>query len=126
MCGHAACPASRRRNDSMKVCMVPYNVLWYPQGGGHAWVFINWTLGLEANGCEVVWLASLGYGDTPTTALQRLEQIRTRLSAVGLTPRIALLMSDEERVRLEPIREELARLTVPWEAAVDEAELFLN
>jgi hypothetical protein len=110
----------------MKVCMVPYNVLWYPQGGGHAWVFINWTLGLEANGCEVVWLASLGYGDTPAIALQRLEQIRTRLSAVGLAPGIALLLSDEERVRMAPIREELAQLTVPWEAVVDEAELLLN
>ena len=37
------------------VCMTPLT-LGYPEGGGHLWVYLNWALGLQAAGCEVVWL----------------------------------------------------------------------
>ena len=39
----------------MRVCVVPSNMLKYPRGGGHAWCFLNWALGLQAVGCQVTW-----------------------------------------------------------------------
>ncbi len=31
------------------------NTIAYVQGGGHRWVYLNWALGLKANGCRVIW-----------------------------------------------------------------------
>jgi hypothetical protein len=37
------------------VCFTAKNI-YYPKGGGHFWVPLNWELGLLALGCDVIWL----------------------------------------------------------------------
>src|SRR5256885_16828986 len=32
------------------------NTIAYPTGGGHPWGYLNWALGLRANGCPVIWM----------------------------------------------------------------------
>jgi hypothetical protein len=101
----------------MKACIAPCRVLWTPAAGGHAWVYLNWALGLQANGCEVVWLEDLPPDLDPAEAVKRVCCLRHQMDAIGLHARIALL---------NPPTEGSARLTVSWEAAAEESDLFLN
>jgi hypothetical protein len=112
----------------MKVCVVPYNLLAYVQGGGYAWVYNNWSLGLQANRCDVIWLEGSFYQSDMAAAevVQRLQSLRASWDAIGLRAGIALILSDTDRERLRSVSEELAELTVPLEAAIVETELLLN
>jgi hypothetical protein len=38
------------------VVVSPSNVVTYPEGGGHFWVFMQYVLGLRESGCDVYWL----------------------------------------------------------------------
>jgi hypothetical protein len=38
------------------VVVSPSNVVTYPEGGGHFWVFMQYVLGLREAGCDVYWL----------------------------------------------------------------------
>lgn len=66
------------------------NTLRYPGGGGHLWVYLNWALGLRANGCDVVWLEGVTPGTSPEDAGQALASLRGRLARYGLDGAIAL------------------------------------
>src|SRR5439155_1243161 len=39
------------------VVIAPFNVVNYPEGSGHFWVYLQYALGLRQLGCEVYWLA---------------------------------------------------------------------
>ena len=43
---------------STTVCLSA-STIGYPEGGGHLWVYLNWALGLRAQGCQVIWLESV-------------------------------------------------------------------
>ncbi len=110
----------------MKVCITPFRLLCYPDAGGHAWVYLNWALGLQANGCEVIWLEELPLDEEPLEVLRRLRSLRRHLSAAGLQAQLAIVLPEENRSRFEPVMQELERLAIPWEAAAEGAELALN
>ncbi len=110
----------------MKVCIAPFRVLWDPGLGGYAWIYLNWALGLQANGCEVVWVEAFRRDQAPAEALQSLGSLLHQFDAVGLRASVALILSEEEKVRFRPVEQELARLSVPLEAVAEEAELLLN
>ena len=40
---------------SRKICLSS-SCLYYPSGGGHLWVFLNWSLSLKRLGFDVYWL----------------------------------------------------------------------
>jgi hypothetical protein len=42
----------------MTVCLSA-KTLYYPDSGGHCWVYLNWALGLRAVDCQVIWLESV-------------------------------------------------------------------
>src|SRR5216683_4212219 len=110
----------------MKVCITPFRLLCYPDAGGHAWVYLNWALGLQANGCEVIWLEELPLDEEPLEVLRRLRSLRRHLSAAGLQAQLAIVLPEENRSQFEPVMQELERLAIPWEAAAEGAELALN
>jgi hypothetical protein len=68
--------------------------LAYPRGAGHLWVFLNWALGLQALGCDVVWLEVVASSTSPRTTRQRAARLEEQLAQVGLDPRVVLV--DEE------------------------------
>ena len=39
-----------------RVVVSPSNVFDFPEGGGHAWVYLQHVHGLQRSGCEVYWL----------------------------------------------------------------------
>jgi hypothetical protein len=71
------------------VCLYA-DTLYYPQGGGHSWVYLNWALGLRSLGCEVVWLERLrGRYTDPQDEEAYFNALKARLKRYGLE-RIAL------------------------------------
>jgi hypothetical protein len=77
------------------VCFAAKN-LYYPKGGGHLWVSLNWVLGLRASGCKVIWLEPVA-PTTPVGELRTLtELLKSRLEPYGLRDHVALSSSTEE------------------------------
>jgi len=64
--------------------------MYYPEGGGHLWVYLNWALGLRATGCRVIWLEGVAK-DTPTEKTVRMvRELKRRLKPYGLADEVAL------------------------------------
>jgi hypothetical protein len=111
----------------VKVCIAPTYLLKNVRLGGHAWVFLNWALGLRDQGCELILLEQLSWRESPEQLLQHLRSFRQRLATVGLAGvRIAPVLASGLPQRLAPVRQEFEALTVSLEQVADEADLFLN
>jgi hypothetical protein len=75
---------------STSVCIAPTNALWYSEGGGHLWVYLNWALGFRALGCDVFWLEGVD-PDVPLEVFEEaITNLKTRLEPYGLATRVAL------------------------------------
>ncbi len=104
---------------SVTVCLLT-NALYYPQGGGHAWLNLNWALELRALGCQVVWL-ELVDSDTPAYEVRAYVAIlKSRLGRYGLAESVALCSWTDE-----PLPRDAAEGYLNLEAAA-EADLLLN
>jgi hypothetical protein len=96
------------------------SAIYYPAGGGHLWVYLNWALGLREAGCEVVWLEALDGAGPVEENLRLLRLVRERLRKHGFADRVALCSQDgSELPKL------LTQDCVPLEQAA-EADLLLN
>ena len=104
---------------ALKICLVA-NTLYYPQGGGHRWVYLNWALGLRALGCQVIWLETVA-PYTPMHVLQaNTAVLKNHLGQYGLAECIALCPWTNETLPAEAMAECLDL------DAVVEADLLLN
>jgi hypothetical protein len=65
----------------------------YPNGGGHHWVYLNWALGLKANGFDVVWLEPLWSIDE-TRGVPLLQSLKERLAPFGLEESVVIVDRD--------------------------------
>jgi hypothetical protein len=93
----------------------------YPEGGGHAWVFLNWALGLRALGCRVIWLEA-AEPTTPVAEVRRLTAaLKTRLERYGLAEGVALCSCTPE-----PLPPGAAAGCLDLESAAAAADLLLN
>ena len=111
----------------MKICIAPSRVLCCPTMGGHAWVYSNWTLGLQANGCDVVWIERFKPDVTISDARRQLYSLRKCLDAiVEIDAPIALLLTDDQRDRLRELKADFERLTVPLADVIAETDVLLN
>jgi hypothetical protein len=80
---------------STTICFATKNI-YYPKGGGHFWVSLNWALGLRALGCEVVWLEFID-PRTPIAELKALTaMLKNRLEPYGLHNAVALSSAADE------------------------------
>jgi hypothetical protein len=71
------------------VCFTAKNI-YYLKGGGHFWVPLNWTLGLRALGCDVIWLEPID-PSTPVEEVWALTKLlKERLEPYGLRDSVAL------------------------------------
>lgn len=82
---------------STTVCL-SVNSLFYPEGGGHLWVYLNWALGLRDLGCHVIWLEEAA-ASTPTDEVEKhVAGLKSRLDRYGLAEYVALCSFIGERV----------------------------
>ena len=91
----------------------------FPQGGGHFWVYLNWALGLQGLGCQVVWLEPYEPDVPPEEVRARVRSLRSRLEPYGLADSIAVCP------KLNELPAGHTGEGVPLEAA-READLLLN
>jgi hypothetical protein len=72
------------------IVLSPYNVLNFPEGGGHFWVYLQYALGLQQAGCDVYWLEAFRSRGNPTADEALLAPFRARLAQFGLGDRLIL------------------------------------
>lgn len=105
---------------STTICLSA-NTFTYPQGGGHRWVYLNWALGLLANGCEVIWLESVSPKVPLDTTFARLATLKEHLRPFGLSDSIALCSTTSE-----PLPAVVTEQCVDLPAAAAATDLLLN
>jgi len=77
------------------------NTLTYPEGGGHAWAYLNWALGFKSIGCEVVWVEPFDPAELPANEARALvASLKVRLKPYGMAEAVALCSS--KHVELPP------------------------
>jgi len=68
----------------MRVVVSAHNVVNYPEGGGHFWVYMQYVRGLRSAGCDVWWLERFyPTGDSETDAA-RISSFVQNLERYGL------------------------------------------
>ena len=110
----------------MRVCLATTHLLWNEGLGGHAWVFLNWALGLQAVGAEVTLYERVRWVDDPERLVAHLRGFKERIARLGLSVGITLLETPEEAAALADVRAELDQHTTPLEQVMAEADLFIN
>jgi hypothetical protein len=75
--------AASRPVVSRSVCLIA-NTLGATDLGGHLWVYLNWALGLQEAGCDVVWLEVVEPGMEDGLRREATRVLASRLAAVGL------------------------------------------
>jgi hypothetical protein len=75
-----------------RVVVSPYNVLDFPDGGGHFWVYMQYAQGLLRNGCDVWWLERYRTGGGDDAG--RVDAYLARMKDFGLGDRMLLYRDD--------------------------------
>jgi hypothetical protein len=98
--------------------------LYYPEGGGHRWVYLNWALGLREAGCDVIWQESVDADTSEPEAAHLVASLREHLAPHGLASARALCSFEDGAEGLSfSDAGELSALSL--DAATD-ADLLLN
>ena len=103
------------------VVLSAFDVLQFPQGGGHFSAFLQYVHGLRAQGCEVWWLERLSSSGDRDADVRKAAELSGRLGAAGLPDRLIVYAGDREAER--------AWLTLDAgevEAVIARADLLLN
>jgi hypothetical protein len=80
---------------SLTVC-VSAGGLYYPEGGGNLWIYLNWALSFRSIGCRVIWLEGVNK-KTPHEKLATLvADLKTRLAPYDFAEDIALWQTNGE------------------------------
>src|SRR5947207_9232485 len=88
----------------MRVWFAGSSILNYPVGG-HFWAHLNWMLGLQALGCEVVYLEDVGAADIPAPMesdhplLERPKRLTTLLDSYGGADALAIVPTPPDALR---------------------------
>jgi hypothetical protein len=107
------------------VVLAPSNVVTFPDGGGHFWVYLQYALGLRHLGCEVYWLESIS---GRSGKLQEVEAVATflrRMERYGFGGK-AILCRDPSPAQEAGPEEFLGITRAQAEAVFRRADLLLN
>ena len=83
----------------LRVCYYA-DIFHYPEGG-YLWKFLNWARGLQANGCEVIWLEAVSPERSSGDIVSAVAALRSTLEPYGLGDAIALCLAGGDRVPVE-------------------------
>jgi len=108
------------------VVISPTNVVGSPAFGGHAWVYLQYALGLRDLGCEVYWLERFHpTGDPERDALLR-STFQARMAGMGLAEHTLLYTWGADREERDPRPVFLDHAEARVDAILRRAELLLN
>ncbi|HEU0038351.1 MAG TPA: hypothetical protein VFR76_03670 [Verrucomicrobiae bacterium] len=72
------------------VVISPFNVLNFPEGGGHFWVYMQYAQGLRALGCDVYWLEAFRRRDRKAEEDVLLAPFLARMARFGFSGKLIL------------------------------------
>ena len=107
------------------VVISPFNVLNFPEGGGHFWVYMQYALGLRALGCDVYWLEAFRRGGRRAEEDALLAPFLSRLARFGFGGKLILYRGEPGSAAGLP-EEYVGRTRGEAEAIFERADLFLN
>lgn len=108
------------------VVIAPTNVVGAPEFGGHAWVYLQYALGLRELGCEVYWLERFHPTGDPARDAALRALLHARLARHGLDEHILLYTLDQNGAGGDAGPLFLDRPRAEAEAILRRAELLLN
>jgi hypothetical protein len=82
----------------MRIVVSPHNVVNYPRGGGHFWVYMQYVDGLRKVGCDVWWLEEFRRSNDSADEDARVAILTERLRRYGLEDRLILYTAEGEFV----------------------------
>ena len=108
------------------VVISPFNVVNFPEGGGHFWVYMQYAQGLRQLGCEVYWLENFrSSGDAEQDATV-LAAFSTRMKSYGLGDKFILHISRGKANGPGLPSEYVGMCPAEAEAIFERADLLLN
>ncbi len=107
------------------VVISPFNVLNFPEGGGHFWVYMQYAQGLRALGCDVYWLEAFRGRDSKAEEDALLAPFLARLARFGFGGKLILYRGAPGSAAGLP-QEYVGRSRGEAEAIFERADLLLN
>ncbi len=108
------------------VIISPFNVVNFPDGGGHWWVYMQYAQGLRQLGCDVFWLENFrSTGDAESEATM-LSTFFERMARFGMSGNIILYRGEGPGGAGLLPREYLGLCRAEAEAIIERADLLLN
>jgi hypothetical protein len=104
------------------IVVSPFNVINFPEGGGHFWVYMQYVQGLRQSGCDVYWMEKFRGAEGST---RRLEPFLARMEQFGLGRNLILYTNAGPSGSQGPI-DYVGRSRSEAEAIFKEADLLLN
>jgi hypothetical protein len=77
------------------VVLSPFDVVNYPDGGGHFWVYMQYAQGLRRLGCDVYWLEQVRPGKDPERDARAMALFWERMEQFGFGKRVLLYRLDD-------------------------------
>jgi hypothetical protein len=108
------------------VVIAPSNVVNFPEGGGHFWVYMQYAQGLRRLGCEVFWLEGFKGRGGEAQEAAALATFRQRLGRHRLGGRVILYRDPGPDQAGSGPREYLGMTRADAEAVFRRADLLLN
>lgn len=108
------------------IVVSPSNVVTFPEGGGHFWVYMQYVQGFLSQGCEVYWLERFSPSGDENRDVYMLKEFSTRMEHFGLKGKTILYtMKDSGSERTSEI--EFINQTESYVKSVfQNADLLLN
>jgi hypothetical protein len=108
------------------VIISPFNVVNFLEGGGHFWVYMQYTQGLRQLGCEVYWLENFRSSGNGHQDAAMLSTFRTRMEPYGLSEKLILYLSRGQTGASGASNEYVTMSRSKAEALFRQADLLLN
>ena len=101
----------------MRVMVSAHNVVNYPEGGGHFWVYMQYVQGLRSAGCDVWWIEEFLPTEDGQRDQARVAIFSERLARYGLPGKVVLYTKDGSYIGISASEAE---------AAFRDTDLLLN
>src|SRR5438477_1441325 len=108
------------------VVISAYDVVNYPQGGGHFWVYLQYVLGLRLLGHDVYWLEAFRTKGREEQEAAAVATFQARMEQYGLGGRCILYRTRSKEPLSEAPAEYVNMTRKEAEAVFRRADLLLN
>src|SRR5436309_223862 len=108
------------------VVICPFNVVNFPPGGGHFWVYMQYTLGLRQLGCDVYWMEQFRRSGNDEADEAALAMFRARMERLGMGGKLIIYTDGGSNGAARLPREYLGLSRAEAEAIFEGADLLLN